>query len=177
MERRNRAKIAVALLATLVLAGCSDRSLVAPDESDGLRLGVQSTPGTYAISFLIEAPGGLVPVENQAPVGSYLVLQGEVTDNLGNTPTSGSVTYEYCWAKGNYAPSAMCVSGAGSWKRLMSIRVMMRTNADGTVEPDIAPVGFGWCSTPRSIGFRITFSGRGSGVASGVSAPRDFTWY
>jgi hypothetical protein len=37
-------------------------------------------------------------------------------------------------------------------------------------------MNFGIVLIPRTVGFRFTFSGKRSGIASGVSEPRDFTW-
>ena len=45
-----------------------------------------------------------------------------------------------------------------------------------TIDPVGQLSGFGACSTPRTIGFRVTYSGRGTGIANGVSPSRDFTW-
>jgi hypothetical protein len=166
MKRRNR--VVAALAATFAIFACSDRSPVAPDQSaDDMRLAVQGTPGSYVISFLKETPTGLAPAADTEPVGTYLVLKSEVRDYLGNLAETGTVTYQVCSAKGNYAPSATCDSGGGTWKRFLS----------GSVDPVGFLVGFGACSTPRSIGFRFTYSGgRGSGIANGVSASKDFTW-
>ena len=129
-------------------------------------MAVQGVPGSYVISFLKETSSGLAPAADTEPVGTYLVLKSEVKDNLGNLAQSGTVTYQVCMQKGNYAPSATCNSGAGTWKRFFS----------GSTDSIGLLVGFGSCSTPRSIGFRFTFAGRGSGIANGVSASKDFTW-
>jgi hypothetical protein len=166
MERRNRG--IAALAAAFAVLACSEQSPVAPGASpDDLRMAVQGTPGSYVISFLKETSTGLAPTTDIEPVGTYLVLKSEVRDNLGNLAQSGTVTYQVCSAKGNYAPSATCNGGGGTWKRFLS----------GSVDPIGLLAGFGACSTPRSIGFRFTYSGgRNSGIANGVSASRDFTW-
>jgi hypothetical protein len=44
------------------------------------------------------------------------------------------------------------------------------------VDPIGSLSGVGACSSPRTIGFRFSYVGRGSGIASGVSQSRDFTW-
>jgi hypothetical protein len=165
---RNRVTAAALLATAIALVACSEQSPVAPIAGpDGAALArVSAAAGTYAISFLKETPTGLALALDAEPVGTYLVLKSEVRDAAGNLATSGSVKYEVCMSKGDYAPSAICESGGGSWRRLMSM--------------DIDPVGqlagFGYCTTPRAIGFRFTFSGRSSGIASGTSQSRDFTW-
>lgn len=166
MERRNRG--IAALAAAFAVLACSDQSPVAPDAvPDDLRMGIQGTPGSYVISFLKETSTGLASTTGTEPVGTYLVLKSEVRDSFGNLAQSGTVTYQVCSAKGNYAPSATCNSGGGTWKRFFS----------GSVDPIGMLVGFGFCSTPRAIGFRLTYSGgRSSGIANGVSASKDFTW-
>ena len=164
---RNRAHAIVALAATLALAACSERQPVAPGPGTDARIAAQTDPaGSYVISFLKETSTGLAPAADTEPVGTYLVLKSEVKDAFGNVAQSGSVTYEYCWSHGSYAPSSVCESGAGSWRRHMTMKI----------DPVGQLSGFGSCSTPRTIGFRFTFAGRGSGIASGVSEPRDFTW-
>jgi hypothetical protein len=105
-------------------------------------------------------------VDNSAPVRSFLVVRSEVRDDAGVLATVGKVTYEYCWSRGDYAASAVCANGSGSWKRLRTM----------DVDPVGSRFGFGSCSVPRTIGFRFTYSGRGT-IAPGTSAARDFTWY
>ena len=165
---RNRANAIVALAVTLASAACSEHSPVAPGPGPGdVRLAVQTAAaGSYVISFRKETSTGLAPAADAEPVGTYLVLKSEVRDNAGNLAQSGSVTYEYCWSRGDYAPSSVCNGGSGSWRRHMTMRI----------DPVGQLSGFGSCSTPRTIGFRFTYAGRGSGIASGVSEPKDFTW-
>lgn len=165
--KRNRANVIVVLAATFAVGACSERSLVAPElGADGVRLAGQAAPGSYVISFLKETSTGLAPAADAEPVGTYLVLKSEVRDSFGNLAQSGDVRYEFCWSNGDYAPSSSCDSGSGVWRRHMSVRV----------DPIGSLVGWGSCSTPRTIGFRFTYSGRGSGIASGVSQSKDFTW-
>ena len=166
MERNRRA--GALLAAAFALAACSEQSPVAPIAGpDGAAMArVAAATGSYAISFLKETSTGLAPAADAEPVGTFLVLKSEVRDAAGNLATSGTVKYEYCVSKGNPAPSAVCNSGAGSWRRLMSMNI----------DPVGQLAGFGSCSTPQAIGFRFTFSGRSSGIASGTSQSRDFTW-
>jgi hypothetical protein len=164
---RNRANAIVALAATFALVACSERSPVAPEGApQGVSLVVKAATGSYAISFLKETSTGLAPAADAELVGTYLVLKSEVRDDSGNLAQSGSVRYEYCWSQGDYAPSSSCDSGSGTWRRHMTVRV----------DPIGSLVGFGSCSTPRTIGFRFTYSGQGSGIANGVSQSKDFTW-
>lgn len=160
---------AIAILTAIsAVAACSEPSPVAPGAlEEQPRLGVQSaSAGTYVISFLKETSTGLAAAADTEAVGTYLVLKSEVRDNAGNLATTGSVTYQYCSLSGNYAPSSACTSGSGQWKRWGS----------GNVDSIGLPFAFGSCSTPRTIGFRVTYSSKNSGIASGASAPRDFTW-
>ena len=165
---RNRVKAGALLATAFALVACSEQSPVAPIAGpDGVAMArVAAATGSYAISFLKETSTGLALAADAEPVGTFLVLKSEVRDAAGNLAQSGNVKYEYCVSKGDYAPSAVCNNGAGSWRRLLSM--------------DIDPVGqlaaFGACTTPRTIGFRFTFSGRSSGIASAVSQSRDFTW-
>jgi hypothetical protein len=164
-----RTRSTVALLATTFALVACEQSPVAPIAGpDGVGMArVEAASGSYAISFLKEvSTGPLAPAADAEPVGTYLVLKSEVRDAAGNLAQSGSVKYEYCVSKGDYAPSAVCDSGAGSWRRLLSMNI----------DPVGQLAGFGACTTPRTIGFRFTFSGRSSGIASGTSPSRDFTW-
>jgi hypothetical protein len=167
---RNRIKAGAFLATAFALVACSEQSPVAPIAGpDGVAMArVATATGSYTISFLKETSfsTGLAPAADAEPVGTYLVLKSEVRDAAGNLAQSGSVKYEYCVSKGDYAPSAVCDSGAGSWRRLLSMEI----------DPVGQLAGFGSCTTPRTIGFRFTFSGRSSGIASAVSQSRDFTW-
>ncbi len=164
MKRRKSARFVALTLAAAAAVACTEQSPVAPLEiPDDISRAVHGASGTYVLTFFKETSTGLAPAADAEPVRTYLVLGSEVRDLSGNLINVGKVTYQYCWSNGDYAPSASCNSGSGSWRRQLAVTV-------GT------KVGFGWCSTPRTIGFRFTFSGRGSGVADGVSQGRDFTW-
>jgi len=155
------------LVSVFALAACSEQSPVEPGLSANLlQARVQPPPGSYVISFLKETSTGLQPANDVEPVGTYLVLKSEVRDNAGNLATKGTITYQYCSSGGQPAPSAACTNGSGRWKRWYS----GETDSVGLL------VGYGSCSTPQTIGFRFTYSGRNSGIADGASAPRDFTW-
>ena len=157
----------LALATTFALTACSDQSPVAPDlvVAEG-RFATDGIPGSYAIHFLKETRTGLTAAADTEAVGTYLVLKSEIRDYAGNLAVTGTVTYEYCSLNGDYAPTSSCTSGSGRWKRW----------ASGSVDPIGLLYGFGSCSTPRTIGFRVKYSSQGGAIANGVSAPRDFTW-
>lgn len=168
MTRRNLAAL-LTLVAAFASVACSDQSPVAPGATpDGVRLAAQTAPGTYVLSFLESTSNGLQPVADgtPVPVGTYLVLKSEVRDTFGNLAQAGTVTYEYCSLQGDPAPAAQCESGSGSWNHIMMVRV----------DPIGSLVGFGSCSSPRTIGFRFRYTAKGSGIANGVSLAKDFTW-
>jgi len=105
-----------------------------------------------------------------------LVLGGHVEDVAGNDAQSGSITFEYCSYKGgppnditraDEAPLEACANGSASWARLTSLSVNTSGNAF---------MNFGVVMIPRTVGFRIKFSGRKSGIESGTGLPRNFTW-
>jgi len=155
------------LTATFTLGGCSEPAAPGLDDTPAAaRFINDALPGSYELFFMIETPTGLMSVDNNAPVRSFLVLRSAVKDNSGVLATVGKVTYEHCWSKGDYAPSAVCAAGLGSWKRLYTMSVDLVGSR----------FGFGSCSTPRTIGFRFTYTGRGA-ISSGTSVQRDFTWY
>lgn len=168
MKRLDPARLTITLLAAAALSACSDRHAVAPDGAPSTARGAADVPGSYEISFMREAPGGLQPVaaDGHVPVGTYVVLKSEVRNAAGVRATSGTVTYEFCSLGGEPAPRAACEGGGGSWRRHLSVRV----------DPIGSLVGWGACSTPRAIGFRFRYSGKGNGIASGTSPSKDVTW-
>jgi hypothetical protein len=177
MVRSKSAGFIVALIAGALVA-CSGESPVAPKhvvapQPVSARPGSQSTPGIYQLSFFTN---GLLPVTTLPAGSSELILGAHVTDAAGTPVQSGSVTFQYCSLKrrppndisrADEAPSSECASGAASWARLITIPV----NASGDAYMD-----FGFVQIPRTVGFRFSYSGKGGGVASGQSSPRDFTW-
>jgi len=175
------------LTAIVPMAACSAQSPVAPattgaptvtttaDGGAGAQTagrGGTSQPaadGIYEIVFLKEAtsaPWGLQSVvDNTLNVGEYLVLSARVTDASGVPAQQGRITYEYCSLNNVKVTSAECHSGQGRWKRLWSM----------PVDPVGSRYGFGSCSTPRTIGFRLRYDGDGD-IADGVSPAKDVTW-
>jgi hypothetical protein len=154
-------------------AACSQGSPVAPDASFASHSNRQETsatleaPGTYEIFFLKSSIRGLEPVlDFTLNVGDFLALSSEIRDSNGVRVFVGTVTYEYCEKHNVKVPRSECDSGAGRWTRLLSM----------PVDPIGSRAAFGTCSTPRTIGFRVRYSGKGGSVASGVSAPKDVSW-
>jgi hypothetical protein len=132
----------------------------------------------YDLSFYNTS---LQPVATLAACGptpcSELVLGAHVESATGTAAQSGSVTFQYCSYRGfppnditraDEAPSSACADGSATWKNLRSVTVNVSGNAF---------MDFGIVHIPRTIGFRFKFSGRGSGIESGMSQPRDFTWF
>ena len=113
----------VALAVTVLSSACSEPTASTFGEAPvAARLAIQ-TAGSYNLFFMIETPTGLTSVDNSAPVRSFLVVRSEVRDDAGVLATVGKVTYEYCWSRGDYAASAACANGSGSWKRLRTMDV------------------------------------------------------
>lgn len=166
-------RMSLILVASTALA-CTDESVTSPRPlADApLTAKVTAAPGVYELAFF---NNHLEPITEQ-PVLNELVLGAHVEDIAGNAAQSGSVTFEYCSLRGgppndisraDEAPLEACADGSASWSRLLSVSV----NAAGD-----AYMNFGYASIPRTVGFRIRFSGRTSGIASGTSAPKNFTW-
>ena len=172
---------ALCVAAVTSAAACSGQSPVAPAAANGSTLTADATasrptgggtgsktPGTYEINFLKEVRGviGLQPVvDNTLNVGNWLVLTAKVIDASGAPAQDGRITYEYCDVSNVKVQSSECATGRGRWRRLFTM----------DVDPVGSRFGFGTCSTPRVIGFRLRYSG-GSAIADGVSAPKDVAW-
>jgi hypothetical protein len=173
MSCRNLGAFVIAVFPFMAVAACSRESPVAPN---ALPIGVssQSTAatqpvdaGTYEILFLKSTRQGLEPVLNfTLNVREYLVLKSQIRDNLGVLAEDGVVTYEYCARQKVKVRSSECDSGQATWTRLISM----------PVDPVGSLAGFGSCSTPRTIGFRVRFNGQGGRIASGMSASQDVSW-
>ncbi|MBA3406122.1 MAG: hypothetical protein H0U13_15805 [Gemmatimonadaceae bacterium] len=173
MARRNLARLFLVVVFAAGSAGCSDRSPLAPTVQPDIpqTMGrLVSVSGVYELTFLHRGQ----PVTS-LPVGQEVVLKAHVEDAAGSPAQRGSVTFQYCSRKGpsndisraDEAPKSECESGAASWARLQTITV--NTSGD-------AFAGFCCPSIPRTVGFRFKYSSQRSGIADGVSAPKDFTW-
>jgi hypothetical protein len=171
-----RRSIAVLTLSAGALSGCVSDSPLSPAMSPEPSLSARaatSTAGVYDLSFYTN---GLVPVATLTVGTTELILKAHVASTLGVPAQKGTVTFEYCSLKGlpsnditraDEAPSSACADGTASWTRLMSVAV----NASGDAYMD-----FGIVRIPRTVGFRFRYASQGSAVASGTSAPQDFTW-
>jgi hypothetical protein len=184
MSCRNVGAFVITVLSVTAMAACARESPLAPSASppgvssqsaDAAPASVSShgaavqavVTGTYEIFFLKETRQGLQPVEDfTLNVGEALVLGSRVRDTSGVLATEGTVTYEYCERQNVKVPSAECVSGRARWRRHMSM----------SVDPIGSLAFFGSCSTPRTIGFRVSFNGTHTHIASGVGGPRDVSW-
>jgi hypothetical protein len=174
MARRNLARLlTVGFVASAVLA-CSDQTPVVPSANPGPPQEVRGVAalGSYELSFFAN---GLVPVATLT-VFQELILGAHVADGSGAPAQGGLVTFQYCSLKGgppndinraDEAPSAACDTRDAAWANLVSVRV------DGSGN---AYMNFGFVSIPRTVGFRFRFTGQGTGIANGTSAPKDFTW-
>jgi hypothetical protein len=176
MARRNLTGLLTVVAGAIALVGCSDQSPVAPTPNGGPAADVhalaRAVAGSYELSFYTS---GLVPVSS-LPVFQELVLGAHVADASGAPAQGGLVTFQYCSYKGlppnditraDEAPSAACATNEAKWANLASVPV----DASGN-----AYMNFGFVSIPRTVGFRFRYTGQGSGIANGVSAPADFTW-
>lgn len=176
MAGRNLAGLLAVVVAANTLIACSDKSPVAPNAGRGLTPDIaalaRSASGSFQLSFFAN---GLVPVSS-LPVFQELILGAHVSDGSGAPAQGGSVTFQYCSLKGgppndinraDEAPSAACATRDASWANLISVPV----NTSGN-----AYMNFGFAQIPRTVGFRFKYSGQGTGIANGVSAPADFTW-
>ena len=148
--------------------------------NSSVTLADQPVPGSYELSFFTEDFVQLssLPACTPSPGVSCpdLVLGAHITDNAGLPAQGGSVTFQICVIAGqhvgdlhrHWAPSAECDTGSGAWE---SLGANLKLNESGD-----AFTGFGIIINPRTIGFRVRYSGQGSGIANGVSASKDFTW-
>ena len=170
MKRHYLAALTKGLLAAAALAACSsDRSVLEPGGDGGVAQFSQGIAGTYEITFHTMGNQAIGAGVDRDTLGSEMGVRANVRDAGGNLATSGSVSFERCEVSGVPAPSADCLSGPGRWKRFQS----MRMDAAG-----FPPTVYGGrCTSPTVIGFRFKYSGGRSGIASGMSTARDFTWY
>ena len=178
MLRRIAARPTLAAVAAAALAACSAESPTAPAAAARgdrpLAAQTQTVAGSYQLSFLTN---GLQPVSSLPVNDGELILKAHVQALATGLPAQdGSVTFEYCSLKGvppnditraDEAPLEACATGDGAWARLGSVAV----NASGDAYLD-----FGVVQIPRTVGFRFKYAGKRGGIASGTSAPANFTW-
>jgi hypothetical protein len=164
MLRRHLARFVFAVLPAFAFVACADQSPVGPDgtsESQQYDPALaQPVEGTYTMSFL--------------PTGSGLgvILVAYVADASGPAE-SGTAIFQYCALHGDPAPSADCDTGSGNW---------VPWGRAGILPPPSQSVGFAFLTydlaptAGTTIGFRFRYTGQGSGIANGVSAPADHTF-
>ena len=176
MSRRTLTGLGFAVVAAMAAAACSAESPTAATADGDVPLGAKASAvaGSYQLSFVTS---GLQPVTSLPVSSAELALKAHVAEAATGLPAQGgTVTFEYCSLKGgppnditraDEAPLEACASGDASWARLGSVTV--NTSGD-------AYLNFGIVQIPRTVGFRFRYSGQRSGIASGVSAPANFTW-
>ena len=154
----------IVVVAALAVS-CSDNPAVAPEVTgDGHAYEARATQppaGTYEMSFL--------PTSS----GLGVILRGHVEDASGNPAQSGTVTFQYCSLRGVPAPSVNCDTRSGNWARWGSAAIIPSPSpfeGDALMAYDLAP------PSGTTIGFRFRFTGRNSGIADGMSAPKDYTF-
>ena len=112
-----------------------------------------------------------------------LILKASVTSSTGSAAQAGTVTFEYCSYKGgppnditraDEAPKEACEQGTASWARLTSVSVS--PGMCPGLEPGSACMNFGIVRLPRDVGFRFRYASQRSGIASGTSQSKNFTW-
>lgn len=177
MPHVNRTTIASVMFAVVALTACSESPVdpVRSANTDASQLAARQTaaPGVYELSFLNNS---LQPVTTLTVGGPELILKAHVADALGNPAQRGTVEFQYCSLKGgppndinraDETSSADCLTNSASWARLAAFSVDVNGNV---------LINFGYVTIPRTIGFRFKYSSQGSGIASGLSVPQDFTW-
>ena len=180
-------KILVALLTTMAMAACSAESPVAPDGSPAASGSVTARaevpPGRYDLAFHASGDWTYADIATLPVLSRELILKAYVSDSAGRPAEKGAVTFEYCSYKGgppnditrpDEAPKEACEQGSASWARLTSMAI-----SEGrcpTLGSGYACMNFGIVRLPRTVGFRFRYSPQGSGIPSGISPARNFTW-
>ena len=140
-------------------------------------------PGFYYLNFETYSGGVYAPVTSLPVMSQELILRAYVEDNSGVPAQSGTVAFEYCSYKGgppndieraDEAPKEACDAGIARWRRLAS-RDVNEGSCPGLGVGN-ACLNFGIVRIPRDVGFRMRFSGKRSGIDSGMSEESNFTW-
>lgn len=187
MSRRNLANLIVGVLC-FALVACSGQSPVTPTASAALggslsARGAPGVPGVYELSFNVFRNRTYQEVSSLPVSSQELILKAYVSDSSGRAAKAGSVTFEYCSYKGrppndieraDEAPMEACAEGSADWARLASLSVT--TGSCPTLGTGYACVNFGIVRIPREVGFRIRYEPQGSGIAAGMTEPKNFTW-
>ena len=176
------------VLGVFTLAGCANPSPVAPATVVGGAGELSAkpsaaTPGIYTLTFIARVDGTLQEVTSLPVQTAELNLKAFVTSSAGSAAQTGTVTFEYCSYKGgppndisraDEAPKEACEQGTASWARLRSYSVDSGTCP--AFGPGYACLTFGVVRLPRDVGFRFRYASQGSGIASGTSQSKNFTW-
>jgi hypothetical protein len=176
------------VLGVLAFAGCANPSPVSPAAAAGGAGELSAkppaaTPGIYTLTFMASVGGTLQEVTSLPVRTAELMLKASVSSSTGSPARAGTVTFEYCSYKGgppndisraDEAPKEACEQGTASWARLRSLSVDSGTCP--TLGPGYACMNFGIVRIPRDVGFRFRYASQGSGIASGTSQPKNFTW-
>jgi hypothetical protein len=181
-------RLVAALLGAVSVVACSGESPLAPSESSVVARelaarGSQTASGVYQLSFTVWRAGILEEVSSLVVRRDELILKAFVSNSSGAAAQKGTVTFEYCSYKGrppnditrpDEAPKEACEQGLADWARLSSISVGAGTCP--TLGTGYACLNFGLVRIPRDVGFRFRYSPQGSGIASGTSESKNFTW-
>ena len=155
MAPQTIARLAVILTAVAVTMACTE-SAVEPSADARIE---------EPISLARTAPVlGQYDIEFQW--NGELAVIAHVRDANGGAPTGGSVTFQYCSLKGvptgditqpDEAPASACEDGSGRWRSLLRGKL----NEAGDFG-----MNFGVVSVVTVIGFRMSYSPQGSGIAA-----------
>ena len=141
------------VLPALAVVACSDQSPVGPgtepDRADGPVLLAQPATGEYDLEFLWS--------------GTALTIVAHVRAAGGGAPGGGTVVFQYCSlgqptddiTQPDEAPISACADHSGHWVTLARGSL----NAAGD-----ASLSFGPVTVVTVIGFRLRYTGQGSGV-------------
>jgi len=141
------------------------------------------SPGFYQLNFEVYSGGVYTPVSSLPVLSRELILRAYVEDSARVPAQNGTAAFEYCSYKSlppgdieraDEAPKEACDAGIARWRRLGSRDV----NAGSCPHLGVgnACFNFGIVRIPRDVGFRFKFSGKRSGIDSGVSEAANFTW-
>ena len=181
-------RLIAGLLGAVSVVACSGESPLAPSESsvvarEQAARGSQTVSGVYQLSFTAWRAAILEEVSSLVVSREELILKASVSSSSGAPAQKGTVTFEYCSYKGrppnditraDEAPKEACEQGLADWARLSSISVS--GGSCPTLGTGYACLNFGIVRIPRDVGFRFRYSSQGSGIASGTSESKNFTW-
>jgi hypothetical protein len=175
------------VLGAFAFTACSNQTPLAPTAAAGgageVSAKPSATPGIYTLTFMARVDGTLQEVTSLPVQTAELILQASVTSSTGSAAQAGTVTFEYCSYKGrppndisraDEAPKEACEQGTASWARLGSLSVY--PGMCPALGPGYACLNFGVVRLPRDVGFRFRYASQGSGIASGTSPSKNFTW-